>query len=107
MSASDVRLVFVTAPDPATARELARTLVRERLAACANLVAGITSVYHWEGAVQEEGEVLLIFKTHAARLSAFESRLSELHPYEVPECVALAPVAVLPAYLAWLEDAVR
>jgi periplasmic divalent cation tolerance protein len=105
MSDAALRVVLVTAPDAECARRLARTLVEERLAACANLLPGVTSVYRWEGAVQEDGEVLLVFKTTDLRLPAFEARLMELHPYEVPECVALAPDRVAAPYLAWLQGA--
>lgn len=105
MSDSSPRLVLVTAPDADVARRVATVLVEERLAACANLIHGVTSVFRWEGAVQEEGEILLVFKTRAAHLEAFERRLAELHPYDVPECVAVAPDRVAADYLAWLVDA--
>ncbi|MDA1266006.1 MAG: divalent-cation tolerance protein CutA [Planctomycetota bacterium] len=102
MSTTDARVVLVTAPDQEAAERLARALVEERLAACANLVGGVTSIYCWEGALRQDSEVLCVFKTSAARLSAFEARLNELHPYDVPECVALTPDHVAAPYLAWL-----
>ena len=102
MSTTDARVVLVTAPDQEVAERLARALVEERLAACANLVGGVTSIYRWEGELQQDSEVLCVFKTSAARLPAFEARLDELHPYDVPECVALTPDHVAPHYLAWL-----
>jgi periplasmic divalent cation tolerance protein len=73
--------------------------------ACANLVPGIESIYRWQGAVLDTREVLLVAKTSAARLAELERLLEELHPYEVPECVAIAPARVAPAYLAWLQAA--
>lgn len=97
------RVVLVTAPDPQAARALARALVEERLVACANLVPAVTSVYRWEGAIQEEAEVLLVLKTTAACLAELERRVGELHPYDVPEFVALRPEHVAPAYLRWLR----
>jgi len=100
-----LRVVLVTAPDMDCARGLARTLVEERLAACANMVPGVCTVYRWEGAVQEDDEVLLVFKTSDQRLLAFEERLMELHPYDVPACVALPPDRVAEPYLAWLQAA--
>ena len=100
------RVVLVTAPDREVALELARELVGRRLAACVNLVPGVTSVYRWEGAVQEDPEVLLVCKTTAARIEAFERALAELHPYDVPECVALAPDSVEAGYLSWLRGQV-
>jgi len=101
------RVVLVTAPDRETARTIARRLVEERRAACVNLVPGITSVYRWKGAIEEEPEVLMLVKTSAAQLPGLEARLAELHPYDVPECVALEPARVEPAYLAWLLGEVR
>ena len=98
------RLVFVTAPDRETARSLARGLVEARLAACANLIEGVTSVYRWQGAVEEEAEVLLVIKTTADRVAALERRLADEHPYDVPECVAVEPASVEARYLAWLRE---
>ena len=99
------RLVLVTAPDMESAKRIARSFVEERLAACANVLPGLTSVYRWEGDVVEDAEVLIIFKTRAGLLGRFEERLGEIHPYDVPECVALAPDRVQATYLAWLIDA--
>jgi periplasmic divalent cation tolerance protein len=99
------RVVLTTAPDRDTALRLARGLVEERLAACAQVLPGLTSVYRWEGTVQEAGEVLLLIKTSAERVVALESWLRSAHPYDTPECVALAPARVEPRYLAWLEAA--
>jgi periplasmic divalent cation tolerance protein len=98
-----VRVVLMTAPDQEVARSLAQALVREHLAACVNLLPGVTSVYHWEGRVSEDAEVLLLAKTTTLRLEALAARVAELHPYELPELVALAPEAVERGYLAWLS----
>lgn len=95
------RLVLVTAP-PGEAAALARALVSERLAACVNVLAGVTSVYRWQGAVQEDGEALLVVKTRADRLAALEARVLELHPYDVPEFVVVEPAHVEARYRAWL-----
>ena len=97
------RVVLTTAPDGDTALRLARGLVERRLAACAQVLPGMTSVYRWEGAVQQEGEVLLVLKTTVERLPELERWLLEAHPYDTPECVTLAPERVEPRYLAWLE----
>lgn len=99
------RAVLVTAPDREVGARLARALVGEGLAACVNLVPGVTSVYRWQGEVCEDAEVLLVVKTTAARLDPLRARVLELHPYEVPELVALAPAAVEARYLAWLQAA--
>lgn len=97
------RLVLITAPDQDCALRLARALIEARLAACVNLVNGVTSVYRWQGAIEEAREVLMLVKTTGARLPALEARLIELHPYDVPECVALAPSEVEARYLKWLR----
>lgn len=103
MSDAAPRVVLVTAPDADCARRLAEALVGERLAACANLLPGVTSIYRWEGAVEEATEVLLILKTRAGLVPEIEARLVDLHPYDVPECVAIAPDRVGAPYLAWLQ----
>jgi periplasmic divalent cation tolerance protein len=92
-------VVLVTHPVQGAA-EFARALVRARVAACVNRLP-VDSVYRWQGAVQEDGEELLIVKTSGARLAELERLLAELHPYEVPECIALAPERVAAPYLAW------
>jgi periplasmic divalent cation tolerance protein len=99
------RVVWITAPDRAVALRLARGLVGERLAACAQVLPGMTSIYRWQGAVAEEGEVLLLVKTTAARMPELEAWVRREHPYDTPECLALAPERVEPRYLAWLEQA--
>ena len=98
------RVVLITAPDPDVARELARGLVEERLAACVNIQGPVRSVYRWQGAVEEDDEVLMVVKTTAARLDELSRWLVEAHPYAVPECVALEPAAVESRYLAWLVE---
>ncbi len=95
-------LVFNTCPDNASARRIADALVGERLAACVNLVPGLTSVYRWQGAVEQASEVLLMIKTTGERLPALTARLTELHPYELPEVLAVEAGAGLPAYLQWV-----
>ena len=98
----EVRVIFVTAPDPETAASIGRTLVEERLIACANLVAGIRSIYRWEGRVADEAEVLLVLKTRASRCAAVAARVKALHPYALPEVVALPVVDGSAAYLDWV-----
>lgn len=110
-SDEDPRVVLVTAPDRERGRELARALVRERMAACVNLVGEVTSIYRWEGpqsedGVEEESEVLLVIKTSARRARALGDWLAREHPYDVPECVSLTPSAVEERYLTWLQASV-
>jgi periplasmic divalent cation tolerance protein len=100
----NARIVFCTCPDDGTtAARLARALVDERLAACVNVVAGVSSTYRWNGAVETDAEALLVIKTTADRLETMQARLATLHPYEVPELLAIEPAAGSAAYLAWLE----
>jgi periplasmic divalent cation tolerance protein len=96
--------VHVTLPDAQQAASLARALVDERLAACVNVVAGVRSVYRWQGQIQEDDEALCLIKTRPELLSALERRILELHPYEVPEILAFAADDGSPSYLAWLRD---
>jgi len=97
--------VMVTCPDRALAETIARACVGERLAACANIGAGISSIYAWKGAIEQADEVPLLLKTRAALFDALSARIRDLHPYEVPCIIATAMVAVEAAYAAWLEDA--
>ena len=104
---SDVRIVLITAPDREAAATLGRALVEERLAACANLVPQITSIYRWEGAVQEDSEALMIIKTSAGRVAALTERVLELHPYEMPEVLVLPVESGAAAYLDWVRASVE
>jgi periplasmic divalent cation tolerance protein len=85
---------------------IAHALVARRLAACVNVVPGLVSVYRWKGAVERERERLLIIKTRAARLAALRQALVSLHPYDVPELLALPVTGGHRPYLAWLDDSV-
>jgi periplasmic divalent cation tolerance protein len=98
------RVVLITAPDANTARVLARAMVERSLAACVNLVPGVTSIYRWKGALEESAEVLMLAKTTAARVAELEALLVELHPYDTPECVVLEPAHVEAKYLRWLQS---
>ena len=96
-------MVLITAPDADCAETLARTLVDERLAACVNVVPGVRSFYRWEGAVQEDGELLLVAKTRGERAEALVARVKELHPYELPEVLALPVGSGSADYLQWVK----
>lgn len=87
-----VMFVYVTASDGAEASRIGRAVVEERLAACANVLPGMRSIYWWEGAVQEAGEAVLILKTTEDRLLALIERVKELHSYDCP-CIEAIPVA--------------
>ena len=85
----------------------ARQLVEQRLAACVNLVPGLTSVYHWQGKLEQGTEVLLLIKTTAARYAALEKAIQARHPYELPEIIAVTLIDGLPAYLKWITTSLE
>jgi len=93
-----------TCPDTATAERIAEALVGEGLAACVNLVPGVTSIYRWQGVVERSNEVLLVIKTAEGGFAALRDRLIALHPYELPELVAVPIDRGLPAYLDWVRE---
>lgn len=100
-------IVTTTWPTEADAERAALAVVAEQLAACAQVTGPIRSVFRWEGKVDRATEWYCHLKTTAERFPALETRLRALHPYDVPEIVAVPLVAGSPAYLAWLHDAVR
>ncbi len=97
-------VVFCTCPDRDTANTLARAVVGEKLAACINIVPGLASVFRWAGVVQEENEVLLVAKLAARGYERLQRRLLELHPYDVPEIIALELATGSHDYLNWLDE---
>jgi periplasmic divalent cation tolerance protein len=98
-------VVLSTFPDLEQAKTIARTLVEERLAACVNVQgASGDSIYRWQGTIEQERETLAIVKTTSERLDALIARLVELHPYKVPEVIALPIVGGYAPYLQWLEE---
>jgi periplasmic divalent cation tolerance protein len=104
---TDALVVLVTAPSAETAADLARTLVEEGLAACGNVVPGLRSIYRWEGKVHDDAEALLVLKTERRLLEALKARLPALHPYQVPELLALPVEGGLAPYLEWIAANVR
>lgn len=101
-SMTDVQLVFTTLPTADAAVALARTLVEERLAACGNILPAVRSIYRWEGTLQDENEVLLLLKTRSEQFERLKARILELHPYEVPEVLAIPVEAGHRGYLDWI-----
>jgi periplasmic divalent cation tolerance protein len=99
--------VHVTLPNTEAARALARKLVEERLAACVNIVPGVVSIYSWEGAIHEDGEVLCLIKTSPDCFEQLRARVLELHPYEVPEVLAFAVDDGSRDYLDWVRRNTR
>nr|XP_054510258.1 protein CutA homolog [Agelaius phoeniceus] len=102
----EVSAAFVTCPNLSVATELARSLVQQRLAACVNIIPGVTSVYTWQGKLEEDSEVLLMIKTRSSRVPALSDFVRSHHPYEVPEVVALPVAQGNPPYLRWVRDSV-
>ena len=100
-------VVLVTAPDLKTARRLATGAVRAHLAACANLLAKIESHYRWQGKLESSTEVLLLFKTTRAKLSALEKFILDHHLYDTPEFVVLSVTAGNRRYLEWIGESVK
>ena len=102
-SPDTVLLCYCSCPDSDSAQAIAEALVGERLAACVNRLSGISSTYRWQGAVTTEREELLLIKTTARRFEALKSRLLELHPYELPELIAIPVERGHDAYLDWVR----
>jgi periplasmic divalent cation tolerance protein len=98
----DCCVVFVTVGNRAEAESLAVTLVKERLAACCNMISGVDSVYRWQGKICRDEEILLIIKTRREKFEALRARVVEIHSYDVPEVVALPIVEGHDAYMQWL-----
>jgi periplasmic divalent cation tolerance protein len=107
MDTDKVILALSTCPDEDSARRIAAALVAERLAACVNRVPGLQSTYFWDGHLQDEPEILLIIKTTAGRLTALVERLKALHPYELPELVAIPVEGGNERYLDWVRMGVK
>jgi len=102
----EIWLVYCTCPEDATAAGLAERLVSERLAACANRIPAMSSTYRWQNKVQTDSEVQLILKTTATCYPALERRIRELHPYELPEIIAVPVQAGRAGYMAWVQQSV-
>jgi len=99
-----MQLLFCTCPDHNTAERLARRLVEEKLAACVNIVPSITSVYAWQGQIESAQEHLLIIKASRRNYQAIETAITQHHPYDLPEIIAIAVEQGLPEYLKWIES---
>lgn len=103
---TDKRIVLTTAASEEQARSIARALVDRRIAACVNIIPQITSIYRWQGEVEEASEWMLIVKTTAADCDSVRQAIAELHSYDLPECICLAIEDGSPAYLEWIADSV-
>jgi periplasmic divalent cation tolerance protein len=99
-------VILTTCPDEAAASRIARDLVEAGLAACVSRLGPVHSTYRWQHAIEDEPEVLLVIKTVSTRYPELEMRLKSIHPYQVPEIIALPVTASSAEYLSWLRGAV-
>jgi len=97
-------LIVCTCPDAESARRIAGELVESRLAACVNVLPGVTSIYRWQDKMEEKNEHLLLIKSHQQLFHSIQDTINELHPYDTPEVLSIKIDNGLPAYLSWLED---
>lgn len=100
-------VIFCTCPDAASAERIAHALVEERLAACVNRIGGVVSTYRWQDKICRDDEVLLLVKTAGERFEAVRERIAALHPYELPEIIAVDIARGSPAYLDWIARETR
>ena len=96
-------LILCTCPDAACAEKLAHALISEKLAACVNILPGVSSVYEWQGQIETAQEHLLLIKSHQDRYAAIEATLKRLHPYQLPEIIAVAIERGSLDYLKWIN----
>lgn len=99
-----VQIILCTCPDQETAENIARLLIERNLAACVNILPGLTSYYRWQGQIELAQELLLLIKSSSARYSSVEAAILENHPYELPEIVAVPVEQGLPDYLHWIDS---
>jgi periplasmic divalent cation tolerance protein len=103
---ADLQIVLCTIPDRDTAELIAGTLVTEQLAACVNILPGVTSVYRWQNSVEQSEELLLIIKSSQAVWPMLVAQIQALHPYELPEIVAVPIKTGEAEYIQWLENSI-
>jgi periplasmic divalent cation tolerance protein len=104
---TDFLVVLITAPNEDEAAKIAHDIVGSGLAACANIIRGVRSIYRWQGKVEDNNEVLMVVKTRADLFGDLEKRIKELHSYTVPEIIALPVIRGFEGYLAWLREETR
>jgi periplasmic divalent cation tolerance protein len=102
--AEKVLLALSTFPDQETARSVSNDLVTKKLAACANILPGVESIYRWKEQIESGNETLVLFKLSKDRQSVFQEKLRSLHPYEVPEIIFVPISSGLPKYLRWVIE---
>lgn len=100
-------LVYVTVPTQEVGEAIANMLVEKKLAACVNIIPGISSLYHWQGAIEQDDELLLIAKTKYTHFDRLATAVKQAHPYDVPEVIATPIIAGSNEYLAWIDTETR
>lgn len=101
---SSVRLAITTFPSDDVARQIGTVLVGSQLVACINILPNVTSIYHWEGKMEVESEVIAFMKTSRNQVSALKQKLTEIHPYDVPELLIIRVSDGMPSYLDWVKN---
>lgn len=99
-----LQLILCTCPDKISAQKIAQALITKKLAACVNMIPNITSIYEWEGKVVEETEVLLLIKTKQNLFTQLSDEITHIHPYDIPEVIALDIAQGNPDYMHWLNQ---
>lgn len=107
MNMIEALLVLSNVPDIQTAEVIARRLLQQRLAACVNILPAVSSMYRWKDSIEEAGEVTMLIKSTREHYAEIERVIGALHPYDVPEIIAIPISAGLPAYLSWIADETR
>ncbi|NNF51243.1 MAG: divalent-cation tolerance protein CutA [Gammaproteobacteria bacterium] len=107
MAENAVKVVFCTCPDATVAEKISVALVESSLAACVNRLEGVTSTYRWEGKLCQDVEYLLMIKTTTAAMSGLENCIRDLHPYELPEVIAVSCSSGSAAYIDWVKSVTR
>ena len=102
--AEKILLALSTFPDADTARQISDELVTGRLAACANILPSVESIYRWKGEIESGSETLVLFKVSEDRQSTFQDKLRSIHPYDVPEIIFVPVAGGLPEYLQWVSE---
>ena len=102
-----VKLFYCTTDSQSSANELAASVVEQQLAACVNIIPGITSVYHWNNEIQHDQEWLLLIKTTDDMSEALKEAIMKIHPYDSPELISVDVTDGLPDYLQWVQDTVK
>ena len=100
-------MIFCTVPDESRAKKISQSLLEEKLAVCCTIIPDLNSIYHWENKIQNDKELLLIIKSRQELFPELEQRIKGLHPYSVPEIIAIPIVNGNPDYLKWMDENVK